>query len=308
MGKKWIILLGIIATLVLGSRVYYHLTDDFRLSNITHDMPYRPEWKTATGDPAEEKMLQSILAQPFRYLGKGAQSYVFASDDGLYVLKFFKFKHLRPDSYMNFVPDIGPLATYKAKQAARKERKLIGVFTSHILAYHRERDESGLVFLQMNSQGNPSRMVVLYDKLGQERTLDLKKYPFVLQRRGIPLDKTLDSLLGKGNVSEAKDRIDQIFSLYAQEYSQGIYDHDHGVDRNTGFLGNAPAHLDVGKLLVNESMKNPEVARSDALLVGEKLKEWIHKNYKMYYRTLSKHIDKAIDTYIAPAKDAKVSP
>ena len=45
--------------------------------------------------PFECSVLESIVAAPLKYLGKGRQSIAFQSSDGQYVLKFFLLKQLR---------------------------------------------------------------------------------------------------------------------------------------------------------------------------------------------------------------------
>jgi len=54
----------------------------------------------------EHQELAQILNQKFSYIGKGAQCYAFVSDDQLYVLKFFKFKHLKPNLLVDLIPSI----------------------------------------------------------------------------------------------------------------------------------------------------------------------------------------------------------
>lgn len=287
--------LGVIVAVVAIARVYYVATDDFRLSNITSEVSFHPEWSLPPHSVVEEEQLNVILAQPYRYLGKGAQSYVFASADGEYVLKFFKFKHLRPTPYLEWLPPIGPVVSYVEKVKQRKERKLNGVFQSYLLAFNNDREESGLVYIQLNTQGNRERHVAIEDKLGFHYDIPLAHYPFILQKRGVPLDATLDMLLKKGEVAIAKAKITQIFGLYVGEYQKGLFDHDHGVDRNTGFIGDRPIHLDVGKLLADETMKDSHIAQRDARLVGEKMKEWVKKHYRCYNEELSAHIDATID-------------
>src|SRR5262245_49798043 len=70
-----------------GGRLYYRLTDGFVESNIMYDVPKDPRWQTVTLTGYEKEALAAILSQPFYYLGKGCQSYVFASQDGQYVIK-----------------------------------------------------------------------------------------------------------------------------------------------------------------------------------------------------------------------------
>lgn len=293
---KWFF---IVAIALFGvARIYYALTDDFRLSNITYPLPYDGKWEITKPTPEEEKQLKQILAQPFTYHGKGAQSYVFFSEDEKYVLKFFKFKHLRPAPLMRILPSVGFIKTYKEKQAARKERKLFGVFNSYKLAYDFDKKESGLIFVQLNTENNPPRPVTIIDKIGRKHFIDLQNYPFILQHKGESLRIVIHELLKKGNINTAKLRFAQILDLYAKEYQKGIYDHDHGVMQNTGFIGEQPIHLDVGKLLREENMKDKKEAKKDAELVVEKMNFWMKRNYPQYSEEIEKYLnDKLNELY-----------
>jgi len=273
-------------------RIYNTLTDDFRLSHITYEMPYQQEWQLGHLSAGEEQKLEEILSQPFTYLGKGAQSYVFESSDGLYVLKFFKFKHLRPSWFIEALPPLGFIKTYQSKQAVRRERKLWGVFRAYKLAYDVNKQESGLVFIQLNIRENPMRYVTIIDKIGFKRILNLADYAFIIQKKGQTLQAVLDRLLSQGESSEASKRIGEILEMYAEEYGKGVYDHDHNVMRNTGFLGESPIHLDVGKLAKDESMRQSERAWQDALLVAAHIKRWIHRHYPQDEKYLETFIDK----------------
>lgn len=290
--RRVLSILLVLAILYGAMRLYFFATDDFRLSNITYNMPYQKAWEVTQLDAQQEQQLQYILNQQFAYLGKGAQSYAFTSDDGHYVLKFFKFKHLRPSLFHDILPSLGFIKNFKEKQAARKHRKLYGVFQGYKTAYDLHKKESGLLFLQLNIIGNPARTVVVRDKIGLERTVNLENIPFVLQEKGATLRAVLKELLDKNDVASAEHRIGKIFDLYAAEYQKGIYDHDHGVMYNTGFVGERPIHLDVGKLVQEEAMRSPERAKADLQLVAAKMKAWIQRSYPQYFEQLAAYIDK----------------
>lgn len=278
-------------------RVYFYTTDDFRLSNITEEMPYQKNWDFPALAQSEELQLQRILNQEFAYIGKGAQSYAFASDDGRYVIKFFKFKHLRPSLFQDMLPSVGFIKAYKEKQSARKQRKLWGVFQGYKLAYDLHKMESGLIFVQLNTSDNPDREVVVRDKMGFRRTINLRHIPFIVQNKGQTLRVVLNDLLKKGDIAAARDRIDSIFDLYASEYRKGIYDHDHGVMYNTGFVGNLPIHLDVGKMLKEDSMRHKEFAIKDMTLVAAKMNEWLMHSFPQYSDELVSYINKKLDQF-----------
>lgn len=286
-----------LAVLYSAMRLYFYATDDFRISNITEEMPYQIGWEFPPLSQTDEQDLSRILNQEFAYIGKGAQSYAFASDDGKYVIKFFKFKHLRPSLFQDMLPSLGFIKTYKEKQAARKQRKLYGVFHGYKLGYDLHKNESGIIFVQLNTVKNPDRVVVVRDKMGLRRTIHLGQIPFVIQDKGQTLRAVLNELMKNGDLTSIKLRIDGIFDLYSSEYRKGIYDHDHGVMYNTGFVGSRPIHLDVGKLLKDDTMRQKDVSKRDMSLVVNKMVDWFHRTYPNNSDEIVSYINKKFEEF-----------
>lgn len=296
--KKWRPLLWSCSLALLlfgGARLYFRLTDDFRLGNIVYPMPHHSEWEAPIADDSK-KQLNQILSQTFIYIGKGAQSYAFSSEDNQYVLKFFKFKHLTPHWFVELFPPIPPFSTYKAKQAERKERKLYGVFEGYRLAYAVHKEPSGLIFTHLNTTKDQLPTVTVVDKLGIKRKIELDHVPFLVQKKAKTTRSVLTEALNHGNLIQAQHSIEQIFDLYRSEYAKGIYDKDHGVLHNTGFVGTEPIHLDVGKLTVAEEMKQTEIWQKDMEHIAWKFGVWIKHNYPHEYTSLSQAIENKLST------------
>lgn len=265
--------------LFLLTRLYYAMTDDFRLHNISYpDLPHA----TLTSSKEDLQLLQPIFAQRFFYLGKGAQSYAFASEDGKFVVKFFKFKHLKPNWLMQMLPSFPPFVDWKKRYLERKKRKFDSIFDGYALAYRKNKERSGLVYLQLQPNPHLALQATLIDKLGREHLVDLTNTCFLLQKKGVPLRDHLDSLLFANRLSAAKESIKALLSMYIEEYSEGIYDRDHGLLQNTGFLGQTPFHLDVGKLVEKPSMQSPDIYKQDLEWVIWKIRAWIHKHYPIH--------------------------
>ncbi len=287
----WVVLAA--ALLFFSSRVYYRLTDDFRLANITFEMPANPEWDIPSLSLPEQHLMRLILEQPFSYIGKGGQSYVFASADGQYVIKFFKFKHLRPNWLVEALPEIGFLKEYKESNIARKKRLIQGVFSGYRVAYEKHRSESGILFLKLNPQAGI--YVTLHDKLGRKHHVNLEKIPFIIQEKARPTRDIIEAALNVGDLALVKQRMRQIVALYHAEYTKGIVDRDHGILHNTGFVGEKPIHLDVGKVSARPEINQPENRRADLEIVYQRYTGWLKNHYPHYYEELAADFHAAIE-------------
>lgn len=294
--NRWGVLLVVaIAAFVLG-RVYYRATDDFRLGNMTHEVINRPEWDTTPVTPEEMSHVKQILSQPYHYLGKGAQSYAFVSEDGEYVLKFFKFKHLRQAWWVSYIPSIPPLSQWKEEDRLKKEAKLSSVFDGYLTAYNHHRSESAILYLHFNTTDHLLGSVTVYDKLGISHKIDLDSVMFILQSKVKPMRGVIIHLLNQGDVSGAIAMINKTFDLYMSEYQKGIYDRDHGVMHNTGYLtlnngSTVAVHLDVGKMSKEPRMKETTYFAPDLEKVARKIDAWTALNYPKYYPEISKAME-----------------
>ena len=80
------LVLGIISVCFV-KKICESKTDKFTILSITPKRAFNPEFEVGVADKNE---MQKILAQPFTYLGYGAQAFVFESADKEYVLKLLK--------------------------------------------------------------------------------------------------------------------------------------------------------------------------------------------------------------------------
>lgn len=288
-----LIILVVLFFVLLLSRVYYVATDDFRMGNITHEIPYNAGWDIPALTSEQKEEIEKILGQTFTYIGKGSQSYVFVSADQKYVIKFFKFKHLKYSWFAKFFPSIPPFAKWQNNEIARKNRKLQHLFEGYHLAWQLNREESGLIYIKLNPS-HETKQIALIDKIGLSRTIDLGEVIYVIQKKGQTLRSTLKTLLDEGNVALAKKRIDQISELYFAEYKKGIYDRDHGVMHNTGFVGETPIRLDIGKLAEEPKTHERAFVKSDFEKVSKQIMNWINHHYPQHSKELSEVLDKAI--------------
>lgn len=214
---------------------YEKCVDSFYESAIhLQTWPKKPYTKIACRYSPEQ--VREVLSQPFTYLGKGRQFFVFASQDGKYVLKFIKCQRIDLPFWVSFFSD--------AKLAQRQER-VEGIFASCLLATQ-VSDNTGVVFAHLNTNQEVEIDVLLIDKLGMHHTIAIDEVPFVLQERAEPVLE----VFAHASPEEKKRRYNQLVDLIRSDAAHHIYDKDEGmIERNNvGFLQDRAIHIDIGTL------------------------------------------------------------
>ncbi|MCE5316190.1 MAG: hypothetical protein LLG04_02350 [Parachlamydia sp.] len=283
---KYLVLLALVWALAYGvGRIYYRTTGGFTISNITYDLPYDARWEMRSPDEDEAHAVEAILHQPFHYLGKGCQSYVFVSEDNRYVLKFFKYQRFRPKAWLPYMTFIPGMEGYLQSKSECKKRKLESVFSSWKIAYEDLLPETGVLFVHLNktqlnmTKGQREKPFVIYDKMGWEHSLNLNDYEYLLQRKAKLLCPTLDGLMAQGKVYEAKQLLDRLIQMLLSEYHRGYADNDHALMQNTGVLDGRPVHIDVGQFVKNDKVRDPEVYNHELFNKTWKFRKWLSENH-----------------------------
>ncbi|MDP1880669.1 MAG: hypothetical protein Q8K60_06995 [Parachlamydiaceae bacterium] len=281
-------------------KFYDYLTDDFRMGNIHHefpeDFPFESFWQPVNTTDEEKNHLTYILDQPFHYLGKGAQSYVFSSEDDKYVIKFFKFKNLRPTLFVNLIPPVFPFLEFKNTCIERRQKRLMNVFIGYDLAYKVVKNETQLVYVHLTPTNFFKKNVTVTDKIGRTWHINLDDVYFVLQKKGEVLSSRLSRLLERGNIQKVKSTISTLLGMYVSEYRQGMFDMDHGVTHNTGFIddginGDQAFHLDVGQLCRTEKIKNVEYYKHDLQIVIWRINKWLVDHFPQYHSEIPQFLE-----------------
>jgi hypothetical protein len=268
--------------------IYETETGDFRESNIIFDLPLRIE---NTPPKVLSPGIKKLLDQKFTWVGHGHQVYAFGSADGKYVLKIFKIHKLRPswiESVLTYVPFSNSYRNYRIEKRLRREERL---FKGYRVAYDYDRDHTGLLYVHLNTQKNKQLFVNLQDRFGISHKINLEETIFAIQERAKKTKDVLKELLDNGKVDLAKMHINQLLKMYLAEYQRGIVDRDHNVVHNTGFVGMRPIRLDVGRLTLDDEIKNPVVYQKDLdNVIHKRILPWVKKNYPQYYVSIKESV------------------
>lgn len=258
----------------------------FCLHAVDVPLTNNPSWQTSEPFPAK------ILDQTFIYLDKGAQNFVFQSEDQNYVLKLYRFpSRLRQFSIVShpfsfFVPS----KTAEAKSYS--ERRVQFSYNSYFLASRYLKQETGVMYAHLNPTPGLEQKVRLKDRAGNFYELPLANIGFVLQKKGEPFLPLLQSRIERHQIHLAEQMIDSLIQLIVSRCSQGITDLDNMANDNYGWAENQAVHLDIGRFVQNEEMKKSSVYRQEVIRVTSPLARYLKKHstelFQYYEQKISK--------------------
>ncbi len=275
-------------------RLYFHYTAGFTISNISSDFAYQPDWEVAPLNDRESAEVSSALAQPYNYLGKGCQSYVFLSQDGQYVVKFFKYQRYRLQPWLRYFPPLPAMVQYRAEKKEKKWQKLNGFVKSWKVACDHLKNETGLVYVHLNKTHHLLTHLVIYDKMGKEHRVNLDDMEFCIQRHARMLCDVLLDYKKQQDDASARLLIDQLLALILSEYQRGLADKDHALMQNTGVVQNCPIHIDVGQFVKSEEIKDPAKYKQELFTKTYRFKQWLAKHYPEMFQYLDGQLQEII--------------
>lgn len=280
MRYRYLIYILVLSLCIYGAqRLYFDVTDGFSIGNISSEIPYDPQWEIPPLNPNEQKEIDLALGQPFTYLGKGCQSYVFLSQDGQYVIKFLKYKHFKPQWWLEWFTFIPPVRQYYNQKSIEKTRQLHKIFRSWKIGYENIPQYSGLVYIHLNKTPSWKQKIIIKDKMGFSHEIELGQFEFLLQHRASMLTETLLDLSKKQQNEKAEQIVDEMLILLLAEYTNGYADNDHALMQNTGVLHGRPIHIDVGQFIWNPVVMDPKVYHQEIYDKTYDFHVWLSKNY-----------------------------
>jgi len=224
---------------------------------------------------AEKSALDaSALSQRYFYKTKGGQSYVFFSEDGRFVLKFFR------SSRLNTLRLLHPMFPFLSSKIQEQETELQEMFQSYILANTRFQEETALLGTHFSKKQNLCPSLKIVDKLGIEHTINPNHYPFVLQKKALLVKEKIKSMQ---NPQEAKKALQSLVTLLQKRIARKMEDDDPNLSKNFGFIGQRAVQIDGGRFSLSSS---PSIEK---ILSGkEDLQHWLNR----YYPELSQDFDR----------------
>jgi hypothetical protein len=289
-----IILLALLCILFhLTGKFCEKKTDGFSVAFIHSDLKHNPAWDSPL--PSEEA--RAVLTQRFRYLGCGGQSFVFASEDGNYVLKFFKHRKFRkPYSYLLHLPLPGIFDFYRINHLHKALFKLKRDFTSYRIAYDDLREETGIIYQHLNKTKGLFQPVQIVDKIDIAHEIDLDKVEFLVQRRAKLLFPHIDQLMSQGDIESAKHTLHAVVEALVCRCKKGVFDEDPRLPSNLGILGQRAMFIDIGRFVRDPTRTQRNVYASDVkTITSKRLRPWLEQSHPELVSALDEEIQQLLN-------------
>lgn len=301
--KKYLIVcssvIAIVLAACLGYIVCFQPKDPHRSRFLERQIATLDLQDPAWDVPASPKTLEKIneiLRQPFRFIGQGLQCTAYASHDGKYVLKFLLQKPLVVKPRFEQLPDFFPFSLLKKYKVNMRQERKQKLFSAFLMAYKEIPELTGTLFVHLNPTKGQFIQPLIIDTKSSPVYIDADATQFILQRRAKLLKPTLIELMWKGNVDQAKARIDQVFMLLFNSAKKQIIDTDQGLikSNNVGLLKNCAIYIDTGKLT-----KSSEKISKKAFVKDLERLEPLHRWLQSYYPELASYFEERQKQVIA---------
>lgn len=276
--KKFLLISACLLIGIIGvSRFCHTQTAGFRLSKIRSNLMDQTAIANTTDD--EKRFLNALFQQKFVYLGRGLQSFVFASEDGKYVLKIFNNRYQQKISLFSFLSHLPMVGNWAQERTAYYQGKLAKTFSSYQIAFNEMRDQTGLIYAHLLPSSNIPSTLTLVDKLNISHSLNPNQIGFLVQRRATLVFPALKEYVYRRDLEGAKQAISSLVNLFFWKWRHAIVDNDPLIRTNYGVIDGRVIQIDVGPLSKETTSPIPiEQQRQEILHITASLKYWLTEN------------------------------
>lgn len=277
--KTAVRLLGICLFAFCLTKLAKSATDTFTVWGIASSRPHNSLYETRSLNQEEQQDLNQALSQRYYYFGCGGQAYTFFSEDGKYVIKFFKQRLFKPSWWLNHLPLPSFLHRYRAKRNFARLDKLRRDFFSYRISFDVLSHMTDVIYCHLNTTTTLNTQLEIIDRLKIHHLLDLDKFDFVVQRRAEKVYDQINKWMSVGDTDAAERGIGAVFSMISERALMGFRDRDPNIRTNCGFIGNRAIKIDVGRFVSEESMKTPERHNDDLIRITAPFEQWVRENH-----------------------------
>lgn len=269
-------------------------TDHLTILGISSNRPYDPLFATRNLTTEEEREVCLALHQPYTYYGCGGQAFAFFSEDGRYVIKFFKQRLFNRSWLLNAIPLPPFLHRFRFKRNWKRDDKLFRDFSSYKTAFEELPHETGMLYVHLNKTEHLHTQLEIIDRLHIHHKLDLDQFDFIIQKRAERVEERIARFMNNNDFQGAREAIHQIFHLISYRMQRGYHDRDPNILTNCGFLEDHAIKIDVGRIVYKEEVKDRELHNAELLRIATPFKHWVNAIYPTLAPVLEEELNEAL--------------
>jgi hypothetical protein len=267
----------------------------FSLEAVRPQIYPSAEWVCRNLNEEENAQVSEALAQEYKYLGGGGQCYAFESEDGKYVIKFFKQKSFAIPEWIERFPIPWIKEAKRKKRLEHREK----VFTAFKISLEHLSQETGLLFVHLNRTTHLNKMLSFCDAKGQSHLLNLDDLEFAIQKKAEMAFARIDTLMQGGDIAGAKEAIAKLLQLNVDLCQKGYRNRDPNFRSNCGFIGNEAVLVDVGRIVPIEDVKKPDAMKKELGKAIPRFQKYLSANHPELLAFFEDYVQNIVppDTY-----------
>ena len=279
---------------LFASKFAKNCTDCFTICGISSARSFNSDYETRSLTQEEQGELKEALSQSYHYFGCGGQAYAFFSNDGKYVIKFFKQRLFKKNWFLNHVPLPFFLHRYRSKRNFARSDKLRRDFFSYRVSFDNLQEMTAVIYCHLNQTESLNTKLEITDSLNIQHRLDLDQFDFIVQRRAEKVYDQIDKWIATGNKTSAEQGIGAVLSLISERAKQGYRDRDPNIRTNCGFIGDQAVKIDVGRFVKEDSMKTPKRHNEALIRITGPFEQWIREHHPALIDSFEKQMQEKL--------------
>ena len=242
--KKTFAALCFIACMLSFPAFYKGMTHGFRPGKLKRKFCLSLQEASSTSNAPMPAEIARLFHRPFRYIGRGLQSFAFQSEDGQIVVKLFK----------KIGPSRGIKSIRQKKDSIAPGEKMANTFQACEIAFAMAKKETGVLYLSLEPTSERQPLLLIKNRFGFLSQIALDRYAFVIQRKAEPFEPVLLRALKDGSAGAL---IDSYLELMYHRAQKGICNTDLSF-KNLGFLEGGAIEIDFGNYVYRPEEKQLE--------------------------------------------------
>ncbi|MCB1117293.1 MAG: hypothetical protein KDK50_01785 [Chlamydiia bacterium] len=273
-------------------RLCHKATDGFALNRIAYPLDVEVVENKKPLSVEHQFALNVLRSEKFYYLGSGAQVYAFCTKDKQYVLKLFKFHHMRIPPLVNMLPLTKGLEKIRNEKIDFKKNIIEDIFNSFTIAYNHLKEETALLLVHLNRTNHMNGSVRIVDRIKNEYDLDLDTTYFVLQHYAVLAYDQIDIWMEEKEITKARNGIRSLVKLAAKRCQKGIMDKDPDFSTNFGFINGKAKQIDIGRFAHNINECKADIYGPEMIRITRPFRNWLEAHHEALVEVLDEEVER----------------